>query len=224
MSGATGQNLKETFYIPIGSELRSIEVDPGSNLLRPLLGARPGLRDEARSVYPTLMTGPEARKVSVRGYLEPLFLFGAVWERTASYIGTYGDVDTLLAWKYLESDLSPGHSFSHQLIPALANDIWLYATVWSEGDCMIGGRDYAYCIEVIYAVDFGVEEVTNESGDVIDSYHPYAAGIIVYAPQVGPIRCRERMISRERDPFTGALGPPIASERAAELVEAQVTY
>ena len=219
-SGAVGQNLKETFYLPLGSELMASEVNPSLDLLRQILRVRPDLKDKASRLYPLLMAALGSQKAAYYGDLRPFFLFGYAWEKTEDYIGTYGDVDRLLAWKFLERNLSPRHSFSLQLVPALADDIWLYGRVWQRLDFSVGDRHYANCIEVLYVVDFGVQTMTDEYGNLLGTARPYAAGTIIYAPTVGPIHSYERVIRPMGELLQDRM--PGATERVVDLVEAQV--
>ena len=40
--------------------------------------------------------------------------------------------DEILLSRYLDGDLAVGTEFSMQLVPDLADDIWLYGRIWSE--------------------------------------------------------------------------------------------
>jgi hypothetical protein len=214
LSGATGQDLKESLYLPFGSDLKAVPVGPGSPLLRTILRGRPDLAEKAQRLYPKLMADLETQKRILQSDILPLFLFGYAWEKTDEHIGTYGDLDQQLAWKFLEADLDPGHSFSFQLVPSLADDVWLHVQVWRELSYEIGGQSYAKCIEVFYVLDNGILTQTNEQGEVIGSYRAFNAGTILYAPGLGPLHVLER----------GYLGAekPFALDREAGLVEAKI--
>jgi hypothetical protein len=119
-SGVTAQNLVELpGGIPSPKAFRTAGEQP-SALLAHVLRARPDLRKRI------LGSRALAEPVDLID-LGPLFLHGGAWEKTANWIGTYGDLDTLLVWKYLEANLTPGHEFVHQLIPAAADDVYLHA-------------------------------------------------------------------------------------------------
>jgi hypothetical protein len=213
-SGATGQNLAETLRLPVESVLRSYEVEAGTTFLSALLRARPDLEEAARRLYPASMGALEGQKRVILSDVMPLFLSGGAWEKTGQYIGSYGDVDQQLAWKYLESNLTPGHSFSFQLVPSLAEDVWLHVQVWRRLDFTLGEQGYRNCIEVLYALDFGIQVQVDEGGQTIGRYHSYAAGTLIYAPGVGPVQVLERELL--------AAPTPMGLDRNATLVEARV--
>jgi hypothetical protein len=219
-SGATGQNLTETLFLPLGTGLTAQAGQPTRNLLRHLLRARPDLRTRAASLLPARLLPLSASKDADPWDTEPLFLFGYVWEKTEEYIGTYGDLDQELAWKFLEADLSPGHQFAHQLVPLLADDIWLLARVLPRRSYTVGGVTYQNCVEVLYVLDMGVQVLTNESGEILGATRSYGAARIVYAPRVGPVHCYERFLQAPDDVIQDPSWN--LAEREVSLVQAKV--
>jgi hypothetical protein len=233
-SGATGQNLRETFWYPQETSFSSRPVEPEVVFLRHLLQARPELRARAGELWPraTRMALDDLPSVAASATdapakqptmfsAVPLLLFGYAWEKTDQYIGTYGDVDQLLAWKFLEADLSVGHAFSHQLVPSLASDVWLHVRVWETTDLKLGGEVYRDCLEVFYVVDMGWQVRTDEMGNESGGFRSFAAGIVVYAPGVGPIACRER-IELGPSAFLSTSETALLIDRYVNLMEARI--
>ena len=191
LSGAVGQNLQtEVFDVATASASPARLIPRGARFWRSLALARPDLAPRIAARWPDavrLTSSAEAMDVD-----PPLFLFGYAWEKTREYIGSYGDLNTLLSWKYLEADLEPGHEFTIQLVPDLADDVFLHARVLSERTATTVLGDHPHSIDVLYVVDYGVSAQTDEDGNLMGYTHPFDYGTIAYAPRVGPIATYER--------------------------------
>jgi hypothetical protein len=186
-SGVRTQKLEERLYSldwvdPPPKQMRS---DP---FLERLAMHRPDLRDEIASLDPG-----ETHDDFERLPHKPLFLHGGAWTRTTDWIGTFGDVDTLLAWKFLGRDLRPGAEFIHQLVPALADDIFLHGWVVRECSVRTDAGVFENCLECVYMVDYGLFSVEDDTGVQRGWYRSVDIGSIVYAPGIGPIRSEERL-------------------------------
>ena len=204
-SGITAQNMTHTIFtdtrdVPtIGVENLATSMEPTLTadgfelLLQHIAQARPDLRAKIAEQYGVTWE-PQDRldKVGIPSF--PLFLHGYAWVKNPAGIFGYGDLDTNLSWIYLEADLSIGQAFQMQLVPVLADDIYLYGRIWSRGAFTAGGLQYENCVECLYAVDFGVREAADENGEVIGMFRDWAYGVIVYAPAVGPVYSRERLL------------------------------
>jgi len=186
MSGVRRQNLAETLT-PDAPALASA-ARPGAVFLRRLALARPDLRPR---IAPYLDSAP----AFAAGLMQPLILHGYAWEKTVDWIGTYGDVDLLLAWKYLDGDLRRGHEFVHQLVPSLASDVYLRARVLGTSTVETPAGRYTNAIEVFYVIDYGVSEVTDESGNSLGYSRSVGYGTIHFVPGVGPVASYERVFS-----------------------------
>ncbi|MGH7680930.1 MAG: hypothetical protein ACRENN_02980 [Candidatus Eiseniibacteriota bacterium] len=194
-SGATGQNLVTRVIPPV-------EIGPAAAIRAPLAppGAAGGFMASLRTARPDLAPkiaarGPQnlaAAPAIAQDVQPPLFLFGYAWVKTPEYIGSYGDLNTDLAWKYLDADLRPGSTFRMQLVPDLADNVFLYARVIREGITFSRVGSIRSAIDVLYVVDFGASGLTDVNGDVIGYNRMYSYGTITYAPGVGPIASYER--------------------------------
>jgi hypothetical protein len=120
-------------------------------------------------------------------YPPNVLIHGGAFERTQDWIGTYGCLDSLLAWKFLISDLRPGSTFTHQLVPSLLDHLFLrgYIRRNTTIDTQAGRFD---ALEVDYAVDYGIVGWTDAG-----SPEPYGYGRLLflgkvfYVTDVGPV-------------------------------------
>lgn len=185
-SGVTTQWLRE-IYPWTAPGLRALPAaSPGERFLQRLAEARPDLRARLTAIAPAAAEGDIRR-------FAPYFIHGYAWRKTPAWIGTYGDVDTLLAWKFLDAMVRPGHTFSHQLVPSLATDIWLHASVERVRRVQVpGGETVGNAIDVLYLLDFGVASSVDGMGNVLGVYRAFDYGTVTYAPGVGPVRDYER--------------------------------
>lgn len=178
-SGGTAQNLVESVDgVPVLAAAAAAHP-----LLARLARARPDLQPALAGLEvaaPTL--------TSVRS----LILHGGVWEKTASYIGTYGVVDLDLAWKYLEAELTPGHEFAFQLVKPLADDVFLHARVMGRVTVENDAGRFEQALDVVYVIDYGVSEAVNSDGKMLGFFRASSIGRIVYADGVGPVLAEER--------------------------------
>jgi hypothetical protein len=192
-SGVEGQNLAETFFArsPSLGAINSSRFE--QDFLERLAQARPDLR--ARLAAAGVKIAPQSGPFRPEGltFLPPNFIHGYVWVKGPSWIGTYGDADTILAWKFLESNVHPGHAFRHQLVPSLASDVWLLAEMDRRVQVEVpGGKMSNNAIEVVYVLDYGVSEATDNEGNPVGSYRTFDYGRVTYAPGVGPVVDLER--------------------------------
>jgi len=188
LSGASGQNLVEMVYQEFQDDIPVVSFE--AVFLDRLRIARPDLEDAVMNRIGSLR-GTTDPAVLLTGGL-PLFLHGGIWEKTAEYIGTYGDVDTLLAWKFLESEISEGHEFTFQLLPSITSNIFLLCKVFGHSTVETGHGTYKRAVECLYIIDYGVVTVYTVDGTRYRGVYDY--GTITYAPGTGPVVSYERML------------------------------
>jgi hypothetical protein len=208
--GVTAQNLVESLSEVGGDNLGLSGGSAGDPLLGRLAIARP---DIAAAMVSDEVAGSIVRRISVRPDLtkagsacqvlgvtgtqlltEPLLVHGGAWEKTTEWIGTYGDVDTLLAWKFLEADLSPGHGFRHQLLPSVAGDVFLDLRILRQGAFRTNQGTFVKTLECLYRIDYGILEVLDMDPPGKGYVRAFGYGVVVYAPTFGPVYCHERPI------------------------------
>jgi len=187
-SGVTGQNLEESLVEGVGARATSPAAAPAGGFLQLLARARPDLAAKlaARGVAP-------ARVVSATSLGGPTLLHGGAWEQNDDWIGNYGDLNQQVAWIYLTSDLRAGSEFTLQLVPDLADDVFLHARVLGPRRVTTDAGVFQRAFEVLYVVDFGVSTATDANGNPLGSVRAFLLGTADFAPGVGPVRSYERM-------------------------------
>jgi hypothetical protein len=179
--GVTGQNLRGYYFKDVeGGSPRWVPADI--------------LPREQRLVWPAQMTMADvaARRICCVGGL--LLEGGPAFVKTEEYIATYGELDLQLSWKWLEADLSPGAGFTLQLVPALADDVFLYGEIREVHDLSTPYGDFENALSVNYVIDKGEVEVLGTGGEPTSTYHPYTFGRMEFVPEVGPVYTFERSI------------------------------
>jgi len=173
--GITVQRLTG-YHTPIG--LRDEGPEPGFR--RWLWLARPDLREAMRGE-----DDPAPFSWA------PNFLHPGGFRITDSAIEMWQESWAHPTWTYLRTPVAPGMSFSHQLVPELADDIFLYGLVtgWNQTVSTPAGEFQA--LVVSYVIDFGESTVTDEQGEVIAVTHGVITGHVAYVPDVGPVQLRE---------------------------------
>ena len=199
-SGAEGQNLAVTLTpdtkLQHGDRRgthRSAEPQTGPTTEAPLLSAIARARADLRSRLTTRLPDHDRRwsrkdlPAEVEFDRAPLLLGGGCWEKASQYIALYGDLDQHISWYFFNELLAVGHSFAHQLVPMLADDIWLRTRIMGETSYQVDGVTYQHALDVMYVVDMGVQTATDESGEIVHHNRSYIYGNIIYVPGVGPV-------------------------------------
>jgi hypothetical protein len=220
--GVTAQNLRETLMGVDGRAPLSAgqsQIDP---LLASLLIARPDLRDKIME-HTGFGADNMLQAYDVSGLVtrdltqfleDPLFIHGGPWEKTDEWIGSYGNIDTLLAWKFLDAGLSRGYEFTHQLIPGLTSDVFLHCRVSHLTDVETAAGSFGRALECIYMVDYGLSEILFPT---LGWSRFFEYGTVVYVPAVGPVYSYRRMLVNAGKPTDTGLGDITLSLSAVDL-------
>jgi hypothetical protein len=182
-SGASGQRLRSE--VTAGPSTHTHRKSAGRGVFWDrLMRARPDLQ-----LNSTALTG-ERDILAMRGD-EPLLLSPVeAWVKNSHLIAHYGDVDTTLSWWYLTANLSPESEFSLQLVPSLADDVFLHMRVLRKFNASTEAGSFANAIECLYLIDYGVSEgVLSDPGGF---FRVFDYGTVIYAPTAGPIGSYER--------------------------------
>jgi len=189
LDGATG-----------GAAFAAVTNDP---FLRHLWTARPDLRAkilQAMGVAPCPDNAPPgAYAVLLGGEF--------AWLKTAGEIAAWRcNLANTRSWQWLVSNLTIGNTFTLQLIPDVANNVFLHGTIAAIEPATVPAGTYAGCVRVDYVIDYGTSECTDEGGTPSGSSRSETRGYIRYAPTVGPVESFEEFIPYvER---TGTCTPP----------------
>lgn len=176
---------------PLGASAGSDATGGLDPFLRRLYAARPGLRGailaRAARVPCQLFPAPgfDAVLLSPNGALVVSPTDASAWRC---------DVPNLRAWEWLTSDLDVGDSFTLQLIPDLASDVFLHGTVGAVEPVTVPAGTFAGCVRVDYVVDYGLFDCTDPEGNPGGPVHAETRGSIHWAPGVGPVRVFEEFI------------------------------
>ena len=207
-SGVTAQNLEQTVIPTRGCGLLTRADTPHPGFLERLRLVRPDLRPGIDAHLPALVPSSLGHLVRGDAYGKerdpshtlrltdppsPGLIHGGAWEKTHEWIGTYGDLDTLLAWKFLEADLASNHEFTHQLVPSLADDVFLHCRVLGKTVLRTSAGDFWKALECIYLVDYGPANI-DPPGGTERWQHFYDYGRVVYVPDLGPVHSYERVL------------------------------
>ena len=188
-SGATGQNLVETLVQdPPAAGRKRVAALLGRDFLSRLALARPDLRARLEALA----------RVAPQDAPTPLLIHGGAWVKTAEYIGSYGDLDQELAWKFLQAPVRAGSTFDFQLLPSIVPDVFLHALVLPKRSA-VRWRDLAHEIEVVYVLDYGVSEQVDDTGATLGFSRDVDYGSVVYEPGTGPARLFERILASSDD-------------------------
>lgn len=198
--GSAGRALKT----PAGLETAPEVVRNQGPFWRNLWRARPDLRTkiELRCAKDAADTRPE--------WLYGVLLHGGAYLKTSEEIATYRtDLVATQSWLYLTSDLTVGATFDLQLVPDLADDAWLHATVAAWEDVTVPAGTFAGCLRVDYRIDYGLSICTNEQGQETGSMRSETRGFVHYAAGVGPVQTHEEFIPFAEQPlgFCGLFWP-----------------
>ena len=163
----------------------SAVTDP---LLRRLWVARPDLRER---IVQTSAEQPCSTQ-PVDGWEPILLTAGFAYVKRASDIGAWRcDLSNTQSWLWLTSSLGPGSTAQLQLVPDLADDVFLHLTVLGFEDVTVPAGTYLGALHVDYFVDYGVTQCTDSSGGSVGTSRYETNGFIRFAAGEGPIESFE---------------------------------
>ncbi len=175
-SGVTAQNLAETLVWEGRRE------SPRGGVLARIAVARPDL-EELLGLSQEEVAGSRERLIFQHWILQ-----GMAFTKTNEFIGGYGDLNQDLAWLVLEANLAIGHEFSIQLVPDLADDIWLHGMIEAHGSWETDEAEFENCVSCVYMIDYGSAGLLgNGPYDILGYYRLIDIGRAIYAPEVGPV-------------------------------------
>lgn len=155
-------------------------------LLRLLWRARPDLRPRLERL--AAAKGDKAR-------WQPLLLHDGYFMKGPEAIRMWQADWNHPTWTYLTSDLTPGATFVQQLVPELADDIYLHGTVGAVGVTVATpAGTYGDAVRMDYLIDLGVAGETDWNGDLIGDRHGEIRGHVHYVPGVGPVDMLEESL------------------------------
>jgi hypothetical protein len=173
---------------PLTAEVTGEATEPPA-LYRQLAIARPSLA--ARVAAVARSTG------TARAGSSGLVVYDAGLVRVApEEIAAYLTGPARRSWQYLDADITPGHTFRLQLIPGLADSIFLDGSILSVTDVSTPAGSFAAALRVRYDLDYGWTDVTDSTGAIVGRSRALTRGEIFFAPGVGPVLARETFLPR----------------------------
>ena len=159
--------------------------------LRSLLRARPELAPAIRAAG-ALAQCPTDHPA---GFDAVLLGGGFAYLKTAGEISAWRCLlANTRAWTWLVSDLTPGNTFTLQLVPDLASDVFLHGTLGGMDAVTVPAGTFASCQRVDYWIDYGLSSCTDESGGPLGTFRSATRGSVYYAAGVGPVMSTEAFI------------------------------
>ena len=186
MSGATAQALRDTAYFPDATVAAPGDmISTRAFLAASIMQAAPG------------SGAPQGAEPGILGDIvltpRPILIHGGAWEKTNEYIGTYGDIDTDLAWKFLEDDLCAGSEFSFELSASGGGGRYAHCRVLGNTSVETEMGHFENGLDCIYMVDLGIMTYGGEYGAFGYRRH-ITYGNVIYVPDVGPVYSYERFL------------------------------
>ena len=208
-NGIEAQYLRQELIS--GAPMVAIAAESGVTdpFLQHLWIARPDLRQRILAkagVAPCPELGPPAGAYT-------LLLNGEfAYRKTADEIAAWrcNAADTR-SWLWLVADLTTGHEFTLQLVPDLANDIFLHGTVAGVEAVTVPAGTFGGAMRIDYVIDYGVSACTDEFGNPLGTSRAETRGYVHYAPAVGPVKSYEEFIPNAEQ--TGNCVGPAVGER-----------
>lgn len=198
LSGVKAQNLVSFSDTPAPQNPTDRAASP---FLDYLLRARPDLRERVLGL--AAVAPQEVDSVD----FELIVLHGGAWEKTTGWIGMYGDLDSELAWMYMDSTLTAGHRFTHQLIPSVVDDAFLHGLVRRTVRAETSAGTFERALEIVYVIDFGVAQATDPgTEEPIGYFRTINYGHVLYVPSVGPVAAYERVLISVGESLGDGLG------------------
>lgn len=181
-----------------GNTLQVLEDQHG---LSPGVGPDiPTLPPLIRAVWlarPDLRAALEERYASQRGATDwwMALLHGGYFQETPdSFLMWQPDWDHP-TWTYLQTPLTVGETFVRQLVPELADDIFLHGTVEAlDATVVTLAGEFMDAVRMGYVIDYGISTITDVTGQNVGTFHSETRGHVHYVPYVGPVELLEEFI------------------------------
>lgn len=189
-TGITGQYLRDEVLgaLAVTPALAAAIPDP---FLRQVWLARPDLRARVMQAATEVPCPPNATPGAYGVLLRSARTFVVSPSEIVSWRCDPADTRS---WLYLVSNLSIGNTFTLQLVPDLADNIYLHGTIAAHEDVHVPGGDYINCLRVDYVVDYGLSSCTDAVGTPQGTSRAETRGSVDYAANVGPVRSVEEFI------------------------------
>jgi hypothetical protein len=183
-AGGIAQVLVATHDTPV---LKS-NARPANAILAAVWRARPDLRPALAARYGDVSAG--------MGIWYPILLHDGYFMRTSAALQMWQEEWDHPTWTYATADLTLGAQFTQQLIPEIADDVFLHGTVESiDATVMTPAATFAHAVRMGYWIDYGwSEDVLPDGTPTGRFYRSSTVGHVHFAPDTGPVEMHEEFI------------------------------
>lgn len=143
-----------------------------------------------------------------------VLLDAALVRIAADEIAAYRESPPMRSWIYLTPDLAPGATFHLQLVPDLADSVFLDGRVVGPTDISTPAGGFDAALRVAYVIDYGWAAVFEDTVQV-GRVRSRTRGEMFWARGVGPVLVRETF--RPYDEVEGTPPPAPLDSTFAEL-------
>lgn len=183
-AGGTAQNLVgwHTAAVPAKADLRL------AALHRNVWRARPDLRPAIEARAHKASSGSAEEWV-------PLLLHEGFFMKLADRIEMWQETWDHSTWTYLTDALGNGQTFVHQLVPELADDVFLHGTVeFNNSMVTTPAGTFPNAVKIAYEIDYGVSDLLDEQFERVGTVRSRTLGWVHYVPDVGPVDMQEEFV------------------------------
>jgi hypothetical protein len=139
----------------------------------------------------------------------PLLLHDGYFMKGASHIQMWQPGFDHPTWTYLTDDLMPGAEFTQQLVPELADNVFLHGTVESiDTDVQTQAGTLHHAVRMGYRIDYGLAPYTDMDGHAFGLVRSETRGHVHYVPQLGPVELLEEFVPVAEWQCVGEVCPP----------------
>jgi hypothetical protein len=150
--------------------------------------ARPDLRPAIAARYGDYST--------VADVWYPLLLHDGYFMKTADALQMWQPAWNHPSWTYATSNLAPGAEFTHQLIPEIADNVFLHGTVEAiDATIATPAATFVDAVRMVYEIDYGwAEEIDHNQLPTGRLFRSLTIGHVHFAPDTGPVEMHEEFI------------------------------
>jgi len=204
--GGTAQVLFASHPTPRGAARAG-----GGGILGAIWRARPDLRPALESKYGAQLTGEDS--------WWPLLIGPGYFMKAASALQMWQPDWNHPTWTFATSDLGVGSTFMQQLVPELADDVYLHGTVESiDATIATDAGTFEPAVRMGYVVDYGWSDGVDENQLPIGRFRGEMHGRIHFAPDFGPVEEHEEFLPFVEIDCTPNTCPPAWTDLLGEVM------
>jgi hypothetical protein len=175
-------------------------------LLQQLWQARPDLRTRIAACAAVQSPG----SVQTQPYIQTILVGAGTFEKTVDQIRAWRtDISGQVSWLWLVADLTPGNTFQLQLVPDLADDVFLFGTIGTVEEVAVPAGVFGNAQRVEYRIDFGVSTCIDDMGNTVGEFRSETSGSIHFVRAVGPVRVDEDFFILSEQVSGDCFMPPV---------------